>query len=139
MFSRLWTASSKWYVLYDFVSLTSLTNVQLDALAVRTGIYACLFASRGHVYDTTQATWFGTDNIMDFWEDVLQMEADKITRKLEQWACMAGRSIFLLVFLGPYTDYYILGIDERETVQIMQRVCTRLLNSGLSMFPSISR
>jgi hypothetical protein len=75
---------------------------------------------------------------MDFWEDVLQMEADEITRKLEQWACMAGRSIFLLVFLGPYTDYYILGIDERETVQIMQRVCTRLLNSGLSMFPSIS-
>ncbi|KAG2738598.1 hypothetical protein P692DRAFT_201695481, partial [Suillus brevipes Sb2] len=68
----------------------------LDAFAVRTGIYACLFASRGHVYDTTQATWFGTDNIMDFWEDVLQMEADEITRKLEQWACMAGRSIFLL-------------------------------------------
>ncbi|KAG1848951.1 hypothetical protein DFJ58DRAFT_662709, partial [Suillus subalutaceus] len=85
---------------------TLLMNVQLDSLAVRTGIYACLFASHGHVYDTTQATWFGTDNIMDFWEDVLQMEADEITRKLEQWACMA-------------------------TVQIMQCVCTRLLNSGL--------
>ncbi|KAG1793704.1 uncharacterized protein HD556DRAFT_1237697 [Suillus plorans] len=86
----------------------------LDGLAVRTGIYACLFASRGHVYDTAQATWFGTDNIMDFWEDVLQVEADEITRKLEQWACMIGRNI-----------------DERETVQNMQRVCTRLLNSGL--------
>ncbi|KAG2743411.1 hypothetical protein P692DRAFT_201672374, partial [Suillus brevipes Sb2] len=61
----------------------------LDGLAVQTGIYACLFTSRGHVYDTTQATWFGTDNVMDFWEDVLQ---------------------------------------------IMQRVCTRLLNSGLSTF-----
>ncbi|KAG1787593.1 uncharacterized protein HD556DRAFT_1246585, partial [Suillus plorans] len=51
----------------------------LDSLAVRTGIYTCLFASRGHVYDTAQATWSGTDNVMDFWEDVVQMEADKIT------------------------------------------------------------
>ncbi|KAG0693823.1 hypothetical protein DFH29DRAFT_962927 [Suillus ampliporus] len=75
----------------------------LDALAVRTGMYTCVFASRGHVYDTAQATWFGTDNVMDFWEDVLQMEADEIARKMEQWAC----------------------------VQNMQRVCTRLLNSGL--------
>ncbi|KAG1785813.1 uncharacterized protein HD556DRAFT_1236368 [Suillus plorans] len=96
---------------------STLDNVfkMLDSLAVRTGIYACVFASRGHVYDTAQATWFGTDNVMDFWEDVLQMEADEIARKLEQWACMAGRSL-----------------DERETVQNMQRVCTRLLNSGLS-------
>ncbi|KAG2359348.1 hypothetical protein BDR07DRAFT_1262047, partial [Suillus spraguei] len=60
-------------------------------LAVGTGIYVCLFASCGHVYDTTQATWFGTDNIIDFWKDVLQMEADEITRKLEQWVCMAGQ------------------------------------------------
>ncbi|KAG1903494.1 uncharacterized protein F5891DRAFT_946951 [Suillus fuscotomentosus] len=84
----------------------------LDNLAVRTGIYACLFASCGHVYDTAEATWFRTDNIMDFWEDVVQMEADEITQKLEQWACMTG-------------------LDERETVQNMQCVCTRLLNSGL--------
>lgn len=47
------------------------------------------------MYDTAQATWFGTDNVMDFWEDVLQTEADEIARKLEQWACMAGRSEFL--------------------------------------------
>jgi hypothetical protein len=31
-------------------------------------------------------------------------------------------------------NFYVLDIDERETVQIMQRVCTRLLNSGLSTF-----
>ncbi|KAG1720457.1 uncharacterized protein EDB91DRAFT_1088833 [Suillus paluster] len=60
------------------------------------------------------ATWFGTDNVMDFWEDVLQTEADEIMRKLEQWACVSGRSI-----------------NERETVQNMQHICTRLLNSGL--------
>ncbi|KAG1791003.1 hypothetical protein EV424DRAFT_1337699 [Suillus variegatus] len=94
---------------------STLDNVfkMLDSLAVQTRIYACVFASRGHVYDTAQATWFRTDNVMDFWEDVLQMEADEITRKLEQWACMAG-------------------LDKCETVQNMQRVCTRLLNSGLS-------
>ncbi|KAG2054960.1 hypothetical protein BDR06DRAFT_1007442 [Suillus hirtellus] len=46
--------------------------------------------------------------------DVLQMEADEITRKLEQWACMSGRNI-----------------NECEMVQIMQRVCTCLLNSEL--------
>ncbi|KAG1872001.1 hypothetical protein C8R48DRAFT_595213 [Suillus tomentosus] len=98
---------------------STLDNVfkMLDSLAVWTGIYACVFASCGHVYDTAQATWFGTDNVMDFWEDVLQMEADKITRKLEQWACMAGRSV----------------LDKCEMVQNMQHVCTRLLNSGLSM------
>ncbi|KIK37446.1 hypothetical protein CY34DRAFT_15695 [Suillus luteus UH-Slu-Lm8-n1] len=93
---------------------STLDNIfkMLDSLAVRTRIYACVFASRGHVYNTAQATWFGTDNMMDFWEDVLQMEANEIARKLEQWACMAG-------------------LDERETVQNMQRVCTQLLNSGL--------
>ncbi|KAG2050480.1 hypothetical protein BDR06DRAFT_891808, partial [Suillus hirtellus] len=84
----------------------------LDGLTLRTGIYTCLFASHGHVYDTAQATWFSTDNVMDFWEDVLQTEADEIAQKLEQWACMAD-------------------LDEHETVQNRQRVCTRLLNSGL--------
>ncbi|KAG1857941.1 hypothetical protein C8R48DRAFT_606727, partial [Suillus tomentosus] len=93
---------------------STLDNVfkMLDGLALRTGIYTCLFASRGHVYNTAQATWFSTDNVMDFWEDVLQTEADEIARKLEQWACMAD-------------------LDEHEMVQNMQHVCTRLLNSGL--------
>ncbi|KAG1831998.1 hypothetical protein EV424DRAFT_1313708 [Suillus variegatus] len=88
---------------------STLDNVfkMLDSLAVRTGIYACVFASRGHVYDTPQATWFGTDNVMDFWEDVLQMEADEIARKLEQWACMAGRSVFNTAIKEK------LGIDLR--------------------------
>ncbi|KAG1794509.1 uncharacterized protein BJ212DRAFT_1256736, partial [Suillus subaureus] len=81
---------------------STLDNVfrMLNALAVQTGIYACLFASHGHVYDTAQATWFGMDNVMDFWEDVLQMEADEIARKLEQWVCMAGQSVLLHFFTG---------------------------------------
>ncbi|KAG0707287.1 hypothetical protein DFH29DRAFT_766058, partial [Suillus ampliporus] len=59
----------------------------LDSLAVQTRIYACVFTSCGHVYDTTQITWFRMDNVMDFWEDVFQTEADEIIRKLEQWVC----------------------------------------------------
>ncbi|KAG1727283.1 uncharacterized protein EDB91DRAFT_1061221, partial [Suillus paluster] len=62
--------------------------------------YVCLFASCGHVNNTTHATWFGTDNIMDFWEDVLQMEANEITRNLEQWACVSGHSMFVRYHAG---------------------------------------
>jgi len=29
---------------------------------------------------------------MDFWGDVMDLEADEIIRKLEQWACMHGKS-----------------------------------------------
>ncbi|KAG2111897.1 uncharacterized protein F5147DRAFT_771466 [Suillus discolor] len=91
---------------------STLDNVfKMIALQFERG-FMCVSLPHVDIYDTTQATWFGTDNMMDFWEDVLQMEADEITQKLEQWACMSD-------------------IDERETVQIMQRVCTRLLNSGL--------
>ncbi|KAG1861620.1 hypothetical protein F4604DRAFT_1683974 [Suillus subluteus] len=57
------------------------------------------------------AMWFSMDNVMDFWEDV---QADKIARKLKQWACVAGQNI-----------------NEQEMVQNMQCVCTCLLNSGL--------
>ncbi|KAI6001412.1 hypothetical protein EDD15DRAFT_2158755 [Pisolithus albus] len=64
----------------------------LDSLALRTGIYVCLFATRGHVYDSSQPFWYGTDNIMDFWEDVMDLEPDEIIRKLEQWACMHRKS-----------------------------------------------
>ncbi|KAI6153015.1 hypothetical protein BKA82DRAFT_4302010 [Pisolithus tinctorius] len=86
----------------------------LDGLALRTGIYACLFATCGHVYDSSQPFWYGTDNVMDFWEDVMDLEPDEIVRKLEQWACMHGKNI-----------------EERNSVEGMQRMCARILNSGL--------
>ncbi|KAG1719171.1 uncharacterized protein EDB91DRAFT_1089486, partial [Suillus paluster] len=60
------------------------------------------------------------DNIMDFWEDVLQMEADEITRKLKQWACMSGcRAIVKRCDIRiNYTNFGIamkekLGVDIR--------------------------
>ncbi|KAI6129782.1 hypothetical protein EDD16DRAFT_1438346, partial [Pisolithus croceorrhizus] len=59
----------------------------LDGLALHTGIYVCLFASCGHVYDSSQPFWYRTNNIMDFWEDIMDLEPDEIVRKMEQWAC----------------------------------------------------
>ncbi|KAI5983703.1 hypothetical protein EDD15DRAFT_2178571 [Pisolithus albus] len=85
----------------------------LDGLALRTGVYVCLFATRGHVYDSSQPFWYGTDNIMDFWEDVMDLEPDEIVRKMEQWACMHGKS------------------KETSCMEGMQRMCARILNSGL--------
>ncbi|KAI5990755.1 hypothetical protein EDD15DRAFT_2169882 [Pisolithus albus] len=66
---------------------------ELQALAYRTGIYACLFVMRGHVYDTHAATWFGTDNIMDFWEDRMNLSPDYIIKQLELWACNEEKTI----------------------------------------------
>jgi hypothetical protein len=43
-----------------------------------------------------------------------------------------SRYVCSCVHTRAYANVYMLGIDERETVQIMQRVCTQLLNSGLS-------
>ncbi|KIO08944.1 hypothetical protein M404DRAFT_22764 [Pisolithus tinctorius Marx 270] len=54
----------------------------LDGLALCTGIYACLFATHGHVYDSLQPFWYGTDNVMDFWEDVMDLKPDEIICKL---------------------------------------------------------
>ncbi|KAI5991916.1 hypothetical protein EDD15DRAFT_2168808 [Pisolithus albus] len=86
----------------------------LDGLALRTGVYVCLFATRGHVYDSSQPFWYGTDNVMDFWEDIMDLEPDEVVRKMEQWACMHGKNI-----------------EERNSVEGMQRMCARILNSGL--------
>ncbi|KAI6007114.1 hypothetical protein EDD15DRAFT_2152962 [Pisolithus albus] len=66
---------------------------ELQALAYRTGIYACLFVTCGHVYDTHAATWFGTDNIMDFWEDRMNLSPDYIIKQLELWACNEEKNI----------------------------------------------
>ncbi|KAI5991174.1 hypothetical protein EDD15DRAFT_2131600, partial [Pisolithus albus] len=59
---------------------------ELQALAYRTGIYACMFVTHGHVYDMHAATWFGTDNIMDFWEDRMKLSPDYIIKQLKLWA-----------------------------------------------------
>ncbi|KAG1787543.1 hypothetical protein EV424DRAFT_1340061 [Suillus variegatus] len=104
---------------------------ELEALALRTGMYVCLFATRGHVYDTNQATWFGTDNVMDFWEDILSLQPDYITKQLELWGCNQNKSIFSS-FSCPGGLTSLLDIDERDLVENMQRQSKCLLESGFS-------
>ena len=67
-------------------------GLQLDNLALRTGSYGCVFLTRGHVNDTAEATWYGSHNSMDFWEDVMQLDPDEICRLFEQWACSRHQS-----------------------------------------------
>ncbi|KIK20646.1 hypothetical protein PISMIDRAFT_105415, partial [Pisolithus microcarpus 441] len=64
----------------------------LDGLALQTGLYVCLFATCGHVYDSSQPFWYRMDNVMDFWEDVMNVGPDELVCKLEQWACRQGKS-----------------------------------------------
>jgi hypothetical protein len=51
------------------------------------GSYGCVFLVQGHVNDTAAATWYGSHNSMDFWEDVMNLDLDEICRLFEQWAC----------------------------------------------------
>ncbi|KAG1901631.1 uncharacterized protein F5891DRAFT_1187510 [Suillus fuscotomentosus] len=89
---------------------------ELEALALHTGMYVCLFATHGHVYDTNQAMWFGTDNVMYFWEDVLSLQPDYITKQLELWGCNQNKNI-----------------NERDSVENMQRQSKHLLESGFNV------
>ncbi|KAI6029229.1 hypothetical protein BKA83DRAFT_4489190 [Pisolithus microcarpus] len=88
----------------------------LDGLALHTRIYVCLFATHSHVYDSSQPFWYGTDNIMDFGEDVMDLEPSEIICKMEQWACMHGKNI-----------------KEHNSVEGMQQMCTHILNSSVVM------
>ncbi|KAH7905913.1 hypothetical protein BJ138DRAFT_1017035 [Hygrophoropsis aurantiaca] len=95
---------------------STLTNVfkALDSLVVRTGGYAIVFATRGHVNDTAMPTWHGTHNSMDFFEDVLKLAPDDVCRKFEQWACTRDENLL-----------------ERDNLDNVRRTCIRLIKSGL--------
>ncbi|KAL4079779.1 hypothetical protein J3A83DRAFT_4048314, partial [Scleroderma citrinum] len=56
-----------------------------------TGIYATLFVTRGHSYDMHSATWYGTDNAVDFWEDVLKLELDQVMKQFKLWGCSQNK------------------------------------------------
>ncbi|KAI6023180.1 hypothetical protein BKA83DRAFT_4493304 [Pisolithus microcarpus] len=89
------------------------------ALACHTGIYACLFVTHGHVYDMHAVTWFGTDNIMDFWEDHMKLSPDYIIKQLELWACNEEKNI-----------------EACDSLENMQKQAKNGLNSG---FVSIAK
>ena len=60
----------------------------------------CLFTTHGHIYNSSQPFWYGIDNVMDFWEDMMDLKADEIIWKLEQWVCMHGKSKSKVFFDG---------------------------------------
>ncbi|KAL4064385.1 hypothetical protein J3A83DRAFT_4074323, partial [Scleroderma citrinum] len=64
----------------------------LDGLAMQTGIYAALFVTRGHFYNMHSAMWYGTDNAMNFWEDVLKLELYQVAKQFELWGCSQNKS-----------------------------------------------
>ncbi|KAI6111207.1 hypothetical protein F5141DRAFT_1063538 [Pisolithus sp. B1] len=88
---------------------------ELQALTYCTGIYACLFVTRGHVYDMHATTWFGMDIIMDFWEDRMDLSPDYIIKQLELWACNEEKNI-----------------EAHDSLENMQKQAKNGLDSGFS-------
>ncbi|KIJ58005.1 hypothetical protein HYDPIDRAFT_56796, partial [Hydnomerulius pinastri MD-312] len=76
---------------------------ELENLRDRTGIYATLFVTHGHINDSIQSTWASTDNSADFWDDVIQKPIADIASQYEQWACTQNqsRSLFLSESVSP--------------------------------------
>ncbi|KAH7923676.1 hypothetical protein BV22DRAFT_1014944 [Leucogyrophana mollusca] len=87
---------------------------ELDNLALRTGGYFYIFGTRGHVNDSGDPTWYGTDNSMDFVEDVLHQDPDETCWLFEQWGCSRNQNI-----------------AERDSLLNVRRTCVRLIKSGL--------
>ncbi|KAH7904911.1 hypothetical protein BJ138DRAFT_1118963 [Hygrophoropsis aurantiaca] len=88
----------------------------LDNLMVRTGGYAIVFVTHGHVNDTAMPTWHGTHNTMDFFKDVLDLAPDDVCRKFEQWACTRDQNLL-----------------QRDSLENVRRACIRLIKSGLGV------
>ncbi|KAI6110724.1 hypothetical protein EDD17DRAFT_1509753 [Pisolithus thermaeus] len=88
---------------------------ELQALTYHTGIYACLFVTCGHVYDMHTTTWFGMDNIMDFWEDQMKLSPDYIIKQLELWVCNEEKNI-----------------EAHNSLENMQKQAKNRLDSGFS-------
>ncbi|KIM88301.1 hypothetical protein PILCRDRAFT_85516 [Piloderma croceum F 1598] len=86
----------------------------LDGCAHRTSSYGFYFLTRGHVNDTTKATWYGSDNSMDFLEDILQLEPSEVCQLFEQWACSRHQSA-----------------DERDSLDNVRKQCTCGILMGL--------
>ncbi|KIM59132.1 hypothetical protein SCLCIDRAFT_27562 [Scleroderma citrinum Foug A] len=80
----------------------------LDGLAMQMGIYATLFVTRGHSYNMHSAMWYGTDNAMDFWEDVLKLEPDQVAKQFELWGY----------------------ITQQDSLENMQRECLHLIETN---------
>ncbi|KAH7903694.1 hypothetical protein BJ138DRAFT_1020229 [Hygrophoropsis aurantiaca] len=91
-------------------TVTRITN-ELEVLYERTGLCSSLFVTRSHINDTFHTSWFATNNdALDFWEDVMHLRTDDISRHYEQWAY----------------------ISQRDSLANMRKEVTKLISSGLN-------
>ncbi|KAH7908464.1 hypothetical protein BJ138DRAFT_1012744 [Hygrophoropsis aurantiaca] len=96
-------------------TITRITK-ELDVLYERTGLCSSLFVTRSHVNDTFSTSWFATNNdATDFWEDVMNLRPDDISRHYEQWACALGKNI-----------------SQRDSLANMRKEVTKLISTGLN-------
>ncbi|KAI5991177.1 hypothetical protein EDD15DRAFT_2169539, partial [Pisolithus albus] len=99
----------------DVFSVTHQIIDELENLHDHTGIYASLFITHGHINDSTQASWYGTDNSMMFWEDVLGCSVGDVACLYEQWACAQGHSESTLCCLQIHALTFCCSVDLEES------------------------
>ncbi|EIW83303.1 hypothetical protein CONPUDRAFT_71885 [Coniophora puteana RWD-64-598 SS2] len=87
---------------------------RLDDLAFRTGTYGFYFLTRGHVHDTISTTWYGNDNALRFFADMLKKPADEVGKLFEVWAVALGKNIV-----------------ERSDLPDVRQQCVELILKGL--------
>ncbi|KIK16761.1 hypothetical protein PISMIDRAFT_15622 [Pisolithus microcarpus 441] len=98
----------------DVLVTTDKIAKELNGLHNRTGIYATLLVTRGHINDSIQSTWTMTDNLAEFWEDVFGHQIADIARQYEQWACTQNQNLV-----------------ERDSLGSLHKQITKAISSGL--------
>ncbi|KAI6018895.1 hypothetical protein BKA83DRAFT_4057608 [Pisolithus microcarpus] len=98
----------------DVLATTDKIAKELNGLRNRTGIYATLLVTRGHINDSIQSTWTTTDNSAEFWEDVFGHQIADVTRQYEQWACTQNQNLL-----------------ERDSLGNLRKQITKAVSSGL--------
>ncbi|KIK20248.1 hypothetical protein PISMIDRAFT_13138 [Pisolithus microcarpus 441] len=98
----------------DVLVTTDKIAKELNGLRDRTGIYATLLVTRGHINDSIQSMWTTTDNSAEFWEDVFGHQVADVARQYEQWACTQNQNLL-----------------ERDSLGSLRKQITKAISSGL--------
>ncbi|KAL4072346.1 hypothetical protein V8B97DRAFT_2023523 [Scleroderma yunnanense] len=64
--------------------------------------------AKAQLKDELHATWYGTDNAVDFWEDVLKLELDQVMKQFKLWGCS----------------------QNKKSLENMQRDCVQLIKTS---------
>ncbi|KAI6040086.1 hypothetical protein EDC04DRAFT_2602733 [Pisolithus marmoratus] len=88
---------------------------ELHGLHNRTGIYATLLVTQGHINDSIQLTWTTTDNSKEFWEDIFGHQIVDVAHQYEQWACTQNQNPL-----------------EHDSLRNLCKQITKAISSGLA-------